>query len=595
MKLQLHESGMTSGVLKWVGGLGLVAVLSLSAEAGERVALWPEGKIPDFQPHQIGAMTDESGQKGFVADEHRMPYLEWMDPPAASNANGGVMILISGGSYTCCCDVDLIKDWNKRFTADGWQCVNLVYRTPRAKGLPIYQSAWEDGQRAVRLVRIEARKRQLDLTRVGAIGMSAGAHLTMMLATCSQTPAYPAVDEVDREPCHVDFAFPCAVPYGLSDAVGVPATRNGNAIDCKLTGEFKFDAKTPPMCFFHGGADVYSPSHTTMIYRELRKRKMPAEIHLFADSSHGGFWTRDWYETATGFLRKRNLDKKRGPAVEIETRFPEDVAGVAYEKQDIWPKGRIPDLSTNQCMPYLEWWVPSNLTTKAIQIVYSGGGYWDNHPEKWDGVPAVRRFLNAKGMAVVVLKYRTPNTDPQFAKHTRPWQDLQRCIRLVRQGAKARGLDPQRIGIMGSSAGGHLTLMGATSAKSRSYWNVDAVDKLPCNVQWAVAIYPAYALTDGADQPNKTGGNDDSARLVPEFAFDLDTCPVLFLHGDADGWAAMNSVKCWEQLRRMGIQGELHTLVDCGHCFMMKAEEGTGAYNWLNRIWSFLSHKKLNK
>ena len=165
----------------------------------------------------------------------------------------------------------------------------------------------------------------------------------------------------------------------------------------------------------------------------------------------------------------------------------------------------------------------------------------------------------------------------------------------MRAGAAARGLDPNRIGIMGSSAGGHLTLMGATSSRSRAYWYVDEVDKLPCNVQWAVGIYPAYGLTDGTDTNNDTGGNDDSARLVPEFAFDPDTCPMVFIHGDSDGWAAMNSVKAWEQMRRMGVQSDLHTLAQRWHCFQREASPGTGSWSWMDRIWEFMNHKQINK
>ena len=78
---------------------------------------------------------------------------------------------------------------------------------------------------------------------------------------------------------------------------------------------------------------------------------------------------------------------------------------------------------------------------------------------------------------------------------------------------------------------------------------------------------------------------------MPEFSFDLDTCPLLFVHGDADGHSAMTSVKAWEQLRRMGVQGELHTLVARGHCFQRKAAPGTGSYTFLDRIWEFLNHK----
>lgn len=75
------------------------------------------------------------------------------------------MILISGGSYESCCDVDLIKLWNKTFTQLGFQCVNLVYRTPRPVGIPYYQTAWVDGQRAVRKVRSEAKN--VGLTQIG--------------------------------------------------------------------------------------------------------------------------------------------------------------------------------------------------------------------------------------------------------------------------------------------------------------------------------------------------------------------------------------------------------------------------------------------
>ena len=75
----------------------------------------------------------------------------------------------------------------------------------------------------------------------------------------------------------------------------------------------------------------------------------------------------------------------------------------------------------------------------------------------------------------------------------------------------------------------------------------------------------------------------------------FDTRVKLFIHGDADGWAAMNSVKCWEQLRRMGIQSDLHTLAGRDHCFQRSAAPGTGSYTWMGRIWEFMNHKGFNK
>ena len=107
--------------------------------------------------------------------------------------------------------------------------------------------------------------------------------------------------------------------------------------------------------------------------------------------------------------------------------------------------------------------------------------------------------------------------------------------------------------------------------KTRQKHSIDDIDRLPCNVQWACPIYPAYVLTDGADGANAKGGNEDSAVLVPEFSFDDQTPPMCFVHGDADGYAAMGSVKTWEKLWRMGIQSDLHTLATRGHCFQMSA------------------------
>ena len=567
----------------------LAAALCASAAFAEKVYLWPEGKMPDAQPEQIAAMTDVSRAPGFNADEWRRPYIEWMAPPAAEGKTDVCVILISGGGYSCQCDVSHVQNWCRELTKLGVTCVNFVHRTPRPKGLPIYQSAWEDGQRAVRLVRREAAARGFSPDKIGTMSMSAGSHLATLLATSSLTPAYEPVDELDATPCNINFACTFAIAYGMTDGYGVPNTRDGDAVDAKLSDVFKFDEKTCPMWMSHGGNDQYSPASSTHVYRQLRRMKIPAELHLYPDKGHAVLG----FERAVEFMRQMEI-LPLGEEVEIMSRFPDNSARAIYEKEPVWPEGKMPDAQTNQCTPYIEWHIPSNLTTKAIQIIYSGGGYMGNGPDGFEVAPA-RRYLNEKGMAVVTMRYRTPRPAAPLAKHTTAWQDLQRAVRIVRSEAASRGLDPDRIGIMGSSAGGHLTLMGATSSRRRAYWPKDDLDKLPCNVQWGVAIYPAYSLTDGLERGNSTGGNDDSARLAPEFSFDLSTPPMLFVHGDADVWAAMNSVKVWEQLRRMGVQGELHTLAKRPHCFQRKAAPGTGSYTYLERIWEFLTAKGLNK
>jgi len=561
-------------------------LVSVALAAQERVPVWPKGKMPDTQAHQIAAMTDEAGAAGFKPDEHRIPYLEWFEKPA--HPNGACIILISGGSYMNCCDMAYIAMWNKELTKRGVQCVNFVYRTPRPVGLPIYQSAWEDGQRAVRLVRREAKKRGFDPEKIGVVSMSAGSHLALLLATSSQTPAYARIDKVDDTPCHINFGIVNAPAYVTTDGeTGTPATREGYGTDVFLSDIFKFDEKTCPLSLHHGEVDPYSPIGSTLVYRRLRKMGIPAELHLYPDKGHGAFG----FERGLEFLTQMGILGTLEPEVALNERFTSDEARARYIKEDIWPEGRMPDAQEAQGTPYIEWHFPKELKTTAIQIIYSGGAYVRNDPESFEVTPA-RRYLNDLGMTVVTMRYRTPRPEG-LSKHTTAWQDLQRAVRVVRSKATDYGLDPDRIGIMGSSAGGHLTLMGVTSARHRSYRAIDDIDKLSCKVQWGIGIYPAYTLTDGMDGHNAHGGNEDADVLVPEFSFDLDTAPMLMIHGDADGYASMGSVKIWEKLRAMGLSAELHTLALREHCFQRTASPGTGSYTWLDRIQEFLQSRGL--
>ena len=418
----------------------------------ERTSLWPEGLMPDAQPHQIAAVTEVSRAEGFEPDEWRRPYLEWRAPDSGVTNSRSCMILISGGGYEFLCDAAAVM----------------------------------------------------------------------------------------------------------------------------LDPLFAFDAKTPPMCLMHGGRDIYSPLASTRVYRRLREMKIPAEVHLHSDKPHGAFG----FDRAVEFMRQMGFLAPLEPETNIRWDFPDNAVDASCRTM-LWPDGKTPDRQNGQGEPWIEWHMPEKLKTRAVQIVFSGGGYKRCNHLSYEVTP-VRKRLNDEGMAVVVLKYRAPRPAAPLEKHLTAWQDLQRAIRLVRRDAPGRGLDPNRIGIMGSSAGGHLALLGATSSRRKTYRPVDDVDKLPCNVQWAVAFYPAYVLTDGADGPNSCGGNPDDARIVSDFSFDPDTCPV------------MGSVKVWEQLRRMGIQGEVHTLATRGHCFQGKSSPGTGSRTCLDRILEFIGRKGFN-
>ena len=564
----------------------LCAIHVVSAAKIESV--WPKGKMPHRQAHQIAAMLDEASAQGFCPDKHREAYIEWMPAPEKGVRTDACMILISGGGYFSCCDVGLVDEWNRRFTQEGIQCVKFVYRTPRPQGLPIYQTAWEDAQRAVRLIRSQARKRGINPEKIGVVSQSAGSHLALLLATSSQTPAYEPIDALDTISCHINWAIVNSPAYVTTDAEeGTPATRQGYGVDVKLSSIYKFDARTCPMSLHHGGADEYSPNGSTLIYRELRKRGIPAELHLYPGRPHGAYGL----ERGVEFMRQMEFYKPLEPEVDIMKRYDSDDACAKTVETDVWPEGKMPDAREKQCKPLIKWYFPKEKKTDAIQIIYSGGSYMGNDWNGFEVAPA-RRYLNQLGMTVVTMCYRTPRPEG-LPKHVTAWQDLQRAIRTVRSEASKYGLDGNQVGIMGSSAGGHLTLMGVTSSMHQSYLPMDDIDRIPCNVQWGIGIYPAYVLKDGADGHNSHGGNTDEDTLVPEFSFDLQTAPMLFIHGDADGYASMGSVKVWEKMRSMGIQSELHTLALRQHCFQRKASPGTGSYTWLDRIAEYLRDRKI--
>lgn len=403
-------------------------LLSLSAFAtaewrnGVRENLWPSlEKMPDYQEHQIGAMTDEVQDKDFKREEHRMPYLEWFEAPA--KPNGCCMILVSGGSYENCCDLGLIKVWRDQFTKLGYQTVNLVYRTPRAKGLECHQTAWEDGQRAVRLVRSQAKARGYDPEKIGVIGMSAGGHLVTMLATSALTPAYAKVDATDELPCHVNVCIAHAPAYNTAtSATGIPRPQDGTTFVPSVNPCFKFDAKTCPISFHHGGKDPYTPNGSTLCYRELRKHGIPTELHLYAELGHGAHG----FECALEFLNQIEFAGKLAPEEPHEQRFTAENT-LRTEQKALWPEGKMPDVSANQKYePYLVWFVPKQLKTKSIQVIVPGGGYgFCNF--KGEGEP-VAHYLNGKGMTAVVVMYRCPRPEGQ-PKHKSAWQDAQRTIR----------------------------------------------------------------------------------------------------------------------------------------------------------------------
>ena len=252
-----------------------------------------------------------------------------------------------------------------------------------------------------------------------------------------------------------------------------------------------------------------------------------------------------------------------------------------FETYYVWP-GVAPGEKADAVMPTYEIWKPAEKTTDACLIVCPGGAYnglaYGHEGDK------IARYFVGKGVTTVVLKYRVPRREG-IPKHMAAWQDAQRCVRVVRARAEELGINREKIGIMGFSAGGHLTLMTSTTSQTNSYEPVDDIDKLSASVNFAVPVYPAYVLEDGADGPNSGKGNDST--MVDDFAFDEKTPPMCLIHGDDDVYSPMGSVAVYAKLRKMEIPAELHIYAKVNHGFGGNPTDNHVG-DWLNRVYYWM-------
>lgn len=214
---------------------------------------------------------------------------------------------------------------------------------------------------------------------------------------------------------------------------------------------------------------------------------------------------------------------------------------------------RISNVSIPTITPYL---APEDTNTGAAIVVAPGGGY-NILAYKHEGTD-VCDFLNRIGVNAILLKYRVPRR-PNREKHEAPLQDAQRAISLVRSKAEDWNIDPDRIGILGFSAGGHLTVMSMTSGEDRTFVTDSSIDSFSCVPNFGIPIYPAYLVNE-----------EDRNTLSPEVIV-TETTPPAFLaiaHGDkkfVEGTAVF-----YLEMFRKQRPCELHIYGHGGHGFGMK-------------------------
>jgi len=264
--------------------------------------------------------------------------------------------------------------------------------------------------------------------------------------------------------------------------------------------------------------------------------------------------------------------------VVVAASFIAVASASAFDEFNIWP-GVAPGEKADSDKPTYQYWKPAEKTSDVCMIVCPGGAYQDRNADY-----GIAEYFNSKGITAVVLDYRVPRREG-WPKHLAAWQDAQRLVRIVRSNAEKWGINSNKIGITGFSAGAHLALMIATTSQKAAYEPIDELDKIPCNVNFAAPVYPAYVLEDGANGPNTDKGND--SPMVDDFAFDDKTPPMCLFHGDADVYSPMGSVAVYCKLRKMNIPAELHIYSNVGHGFV--AAKGDPHFcDWLDRTYAWM-------
>ena len=211
-------------------------------------------------------------------------------------------------------------------------------------------------------------------------------------------------------------------------------------------------------------------------------------------------------------------------------------------------------------IPTLTPWLAREPNGKAI-IVCPGGGYGAlavDHEGK-----QIAQWLNSQGISAFVLRYRL---GPKY-RHPAMLNDAQRALRTVRARAAEFLVNPDKIGIMGFSAGGHLSATAATRFDPGNASHADAIERVSSRPDFAVLAYPVITLTDElyvhkGSRRNLLGDAPDAAlveSLSNEKAVTRETPPCFLFHTDADtGVPPENSVLFYLALRKHGVPAELH-------------------------------------
>jgi len=285
-------------------------------------------------------------------------------------------------------------------------------------------------------------------------------------------------------------------------------------------------------------------------------------------------------------------------AVEVwPGRAPEETGNIGEEIVRMSPKldrkqvevTEPTKLVTNVTKPTLTIYRPAkDKDTRTAMLICPGGGYWDLYWQlEGEEVAAWLNSIGATGIIVgfppcgVPLKYRVPRRpdEPKGEPARRPLQDAQRAVSLVRSNATKWGINPQQIGIVGFSAGGHLAIATATSFDQRTYEPIDDVDKISCRPDFAIGVYSGYLKAKDKDE------------IAPGLCIPPGTPPIFLAHGGDDIISRPeHSVLMYLALKKAGIPAELHIYATAAHDFGVRLSDHPCS-TWTQACTTWLLHQ----
>jgi len=244
----------------------------------------------------------------------------------------------------------------------------------------------------------------------------------------------------------------------------------------------------------------------------------------------------------------------------------------------------------NVVQPTLTVFVPDRAKANGTSVVICPGGGYARLAIDHEGYDVARR-LNELGVTAFVLKYRLPNGQSQPDKSIAPLLDAQQALRMVRQLAPKYNLNPERIGMMGFSAGGHLAATAGTHFARPVGDNPGPASVRPA---FLVLLYPVISFSDSLKHTGSrdnligaTAAPDQVRQYSNELQVTAQTPPTFLVHAEDDSVVPVqNSLVFYQSLQRHGVPAEMHLYPKGGHGFGLN--NTTTKDQWIERLQNWM-------